>query len=206
MFHSALPSLHCGSLISFQLTYPQALYRREKKKKETKKLGQIEDFFFLVRGILVPPPRLSLSAASQSIFTVIILSYLPGFWSFWPWGWGGFYGLIPHKASNNLSVHPQPNPLPPPSFSPTTPIQVPLTIHEDTRMRKKGRGPKESRVGVMPGSRHTHANWTVNLFHFFISYRKWTDIVPQRTVTTESTSLNEDSAWCPFSACGLVKW
>lgn len=61
-FHAAFPSLYCGSLISFQLTYPQARVfnknegsgvgkkkLQNKIKSETKKLGQIgEDFFFFL--------------------------------------------------------------------------------------------------------------------------------------------------------------
>lgn len=58
----------------------------------------------------------------------------------------GLRGLLwtnPPQSCNNLSVHPQPTLLPPPL---PLPIQVPLTIHKDTRMWKKCRGPKERAV------------------------------------------------------------
>lgn len=77
---------------------PGAIF--QKKKSETKKLGQIEAFFFLFKstrvfGYLCLPLCLSVS---QSIFTEIILSYLLEFWPCWPWGCRGFYGLIPPQS------------------------------------------------------------------------------------------------------------
>lgn len=107
---------------------PGTVFQKKKKKIGNKKIRtDWRRFFFSFKstrifGYLSLSPPLCLSVylpVSQSIFTEIILSYLLGFWLCWPWGWGGFYGLIPHKASNNLSVHPQPT-LSPPPYYPTS--------------------------------------------------------------------------------------
>lgn len=101
---------------------PGTVFQKKKKIGNKKIRTDWRWFFFSFKstgmfGYLTLPLCLLVSLpVSQSIFAEIILSYFLGFWPCWPRGWGGFYGLIPHKASNNLSVHPQPTFLPPPYY------------------------------------------------------------------------------------------
>ncbi len=66
--------------------------------------------FFIVRAVYCECVRGGGGGGGTSLihYTEIILFYLCGFGQSDRRAEGGFYGLILHKARNNLSVHPMP--------------------------------------------------------------------------------------------------
>lgn len=152
------------------------------KKTKQQKLGQDRMHFFqalILFGIMfffLISLSLTLFPSPDHFYRDYFILFAR-FWPRWPWGWEGFYGLIPHKASNNLSVHPQPPLYPPPS-----PIQVSLPSTDRdpnlVKMSREGRGQGREQRGGNVGlwevllSLNWNETWTF--------YREWIDLFTQR--------------------------
>lgn len=111
----------------------------------------------------------------------------------------GFYGLIPHKATNNLSVYPQPTLLPPLSTKPGPTKRLQRYQNVEERQGSKG----GSCVWALPGLRHRATHLRLAAFH--PSYRKWTHGFPFKRRTCICVLIRTDKKALTQMFCGIKK-